>query len=68
MTGTPRRRAATAPANSALAIAIRRNNWELAALLLLDALATAARSLPPGAIDDILALISDEGAADDAAR
>lgn len=67
MTRAPKRPAA-APAGSALAMAIRRNNWELAALLLLDALATAARSLPPGAIDGILALISDEEAADDAAR
>ena len=66
MTRTPERR--VAPANSALALAIRRSNWELAALLLLDALTTAARTLPPGSIDDILALISDEEAADDASR
>ena len=66
MTRTPRHR--HVPANGALAIAIRRNNWELAALLLLDALANAARTLPPGSIDDILALISDEEAADDASR
>ena len=66
MTHTSRHRAV--PANTALAIAIHRNNWDLAALLLLDALANAARTLPPGAIDDILALISDEEAADDASR
>ena len=61
------RRISTRP-NSALAIAIRRDNWELAALLLLDALANTARTLPPSDLDDILALISNEEAADDAAR
>ena len=42
-----------------LATAIRRNEWELAALLLLNALATAVRAAPPGTIDDVLAVLSD---------
>ena len=42
-----------------LATAIRRSEWELAALLLLDALAATARAAPPGTIDDVLAVLSD---------
>ncbi|MEX2245739.1 MAG: hypothetical protein WEC75_03540 [Dehalococcoidia bacterium] len=42
---------------SALAIAIRRSDWERAALLLLIALAEAARSSPPGTVEDLLALL-----------
>lgn len=54
--------------DTALAAAIRRNEWELAALLLLNAVAEIARAMPPGTIDDVLALISDREASDDAAR
>jgi hypothetical protein len=50
---TPRRQ-------GALALAIRRDDWELAALLLLHGIVTAARALPPGAIDDVLALLDAE--------
>jgi hypothetical protein len=51
--------------DSALAIAIERSQWELAALLLLDALASTARRLPPATIDDVLALLSRSEEADD---
>jgi hypothetical protein len=53
---------------SALAAAIRRDDWELAALLLLDAIAAVARTMPPGTVDDVLALLSDTEDADDPAR
>lgn len=52
----------------ALAAAIQRDDWELAAVLLLEALSSVTRSLPPGTIDDVLALISDTEARDDAAQ
>ena len=54
--------------DTALAIAISRNQWELVALLLLDALATTARTMPRGTIDDVLALLSQSEGADDGAR
>ena len=53
---------------SALAAAIRRDDWELASLLLLDAIATVARTMPPGTIDELLALLSDTEDTDDDAR
>lgn len=46
----------------ALAIAIARNDWERAALLLALGLSLAARSLPDETIDDLLALMSNEEA------
>ena len=60
----PRRRQPRA----ALATAIQCSDWELAALLLLDALAAVSRTLPPGTIDDVLALISKTEEADGAGR
>jgi hypothetical protein len=47
-----------------LAAAIRRKEWERAALLLLIGLLEAARNAPSGTIDDVLAMLSleeDEG-------
>lgn len=41
-----------------LATAIRRKDWERAALLLLIGLLEAARNAPPGTIDDVLMLLS----------
>ena len=58
----------TAKNASAIEQAIRRNEWERIALALLIALAAAARNAPPGTIDDLLALLSIEEAADDAPR
>ncbi len=58
------RRDAASRRPPALAAAIRRNEWELASLLLLEALATLSRTLPPGTIDDVLALVA--GMEDDA--
>jgi hypothetical protein len=52
----------------ALERAVRRNEWERVALALLIALADAARRAPPGTIDDVLALLSDEEGRDDARR
>lgn len=52
----------------ALVMALDRDEWELAALLLLEALANVTRTLPPGTIDDLLALISDAEARDAQAR
>ena len=43
-----------------LTLAIRRGEWELVALALLLSLSDAARRLPPGTIDDVIALLSDE--------
>jgi hypothetical protein len=40
-----------------LATAIRRKEWERAALLLLIGLLEAARNAPPGTIDDVLAML-----------
>ena len=47
----------------ALALAIEGGDWERASLLLLIALARAARAAPPGTIDDLLALLSEDGEA-----
>lgn len=44
-----------------LAAAIRRKEWERAALLLLIGLMEAARNAPPGTIDDVLTLLSADG-------
>lgn len=49
---------------SALALAIRRDDWELAALLLLHGIVSAAQKLPPGTIDDVLALLDAEASRD----
>jgi len=46
--------------NTALARQIRRRDWERVALLLLLAMAEAAQRLPPGDIDDVLALLAEE--------
>lgn len=40
--------------DSALALAVRRQEWERVALYLLLGVAAAARKAPPGAIDDVL--------------
>ncbi len=64
----PARRRHRPSRDTALAIAISRNQWELVALLLLDALATTARTMPRGDIDDVLALLSQPEGADDGAR
>ena len=54
---TRRTNADSRTARSALAVAIERSDWELAALLLLDRARLASRAaLPPGTIDDVLAL------------
>lgn len=55
--GGPRRQ-------TALALAIRRDDWELAALLLLHGIVSAAQQLPPGTIDDVLALLDAEASRD----
>lgn len=62
------RRIRNAAPDTALAVAIRRNQWELVVLLLLNAIVDTARAMPPGTIDDVLALISETEASDDAAR
>jgi hypothetical protein len=64
----PSRPARVRQSRQALATAIHRNEWELAALLLLEALASVSRTLPPGTIDDVLALISKTEEADGAGR
>jgi hypothetical protein len=62
---TPSRRTSRAQPG-AVAIAIKRGDWERASLLLLIGIALAARRLPPGTIDDVLAIITRE-APDDGA-
>jgi hypothetical protein len=53
------------PREGALAVAVRRDDWERAALLLLVALAHALRNAPPGTIEDLLALLASlDGAGD----
>lgn len=52
--------AAESPHNDALAVALRQNDWERAALLLLLGVSMAARSLPDGDIDDLLSAIDGE--------
>jgi hypothetical protein len=54
--------------DAAMRAAIRRNDMERVALRLLLALAEAARRLPPGTIDDVLALLSAEEAGGDDER
>ena len=63
-----RRPAASATRSGALAGAIARDDWERASLMLLLAVAAAARALPPGTIDDLLALISIDDAPADGAH
>ena len=63
-----RRPAAPATRSGALAGAIARDDWERASLMLLLAVAAAARALPPGTIDDLLALLSSDDAPADGAR
>jgi len=53
---------------AAMRAAIRRNELERVALYLLLGVARAARSVPPGTIDDVLALLSAEEAGGDGAR
>lgn len=53
--GTARLRGA-----GALAVAIDRGDWERAALLLLAGVSAAARRVPAGTVDDVLALLSEE--------
>ena len=57
----------TRPRSGALAGAIARDDWERASLMLLLAVAAAARALPPGTIDDLLALLSSDDAPVDGA-
>lgn len=49
----------------ALGMALEREEWERASLLLLIALAEALRKAPPGTIDDLLAALAHEEPADD---
>jgi hypothetical protein len=60
---TPRRNSRGLPTaalgGEALTLALRRDDWERASLLLLIAVATVIRNAPPGTIDDVLALLSD---------
>jgi len=58
----------SAAPDSALAVAIRRGDWERAGLLLLVAMAEVTRSAPAGTIDDLLALLSDEEVCDEHLR
>ncbi len=45
---------------TAMGAAIRRGEWERIALCLLLGISVAARKMPPGTIDDVLALLSRE--------
>jgi hypothetical protein len=45
----------------AMAMAIRRREYERVALYLALAIARAARAAPPGTIDDVLALLARDG-------
>ena len=63
-----RRPAVPATGSGTLAGAIARDDWERASLMLLLAVAAAARALPPGTIDDLLALISSDDAPVDGAH
>jgi hypothetical protein len=56
------------PQPGALAMALEREDWERASLLLLIALAKALRTTPPGTIDDLLAALAHEEPADDRRR
>lgn len=53
---------------SALALAIERDDWERASLLVLLAFSATVRRMPPGTIDDLLALLSTDGAAGEVSR
>jgi hypothetical protein len=63
--GRPRERRARSPKATALALAIERGEWERVSLYLLLGVAQAARAAPPGAIDDVIALLADEDAGGD---
>ena len=52
--------------DDALTLALRRDDWERASLLVLIAVATAIRNAPPSTIDDVLALLSADPDADGA--
>jgi hypothetical protein len=52
---------AARPHDDVLARKIREGDWEYAALLVLLRIADATHAIPPGSIDDVLALISSEG-------
>jgi hypothetical protein len=49
------------PREDVLARKIREGDWEYAALVALLRLVDATHRLPPGSIDDVLALLSSEG-------
>ena len=51
--------------STAMARAVRRDEWERLSLYLLLAFAAAARRAPAGTIEDLLALLADEEAGDD---
>jgi len=48
----------------AMAQAVRRNDWDRIAVCLLLGISIAARKAPPGTIDDLLALLAAEDAAE----
>lgn len=50
--------------STAMALAVRRGEWERLSLYLLLAFAAAARRAPAGTIEDLLALLADEEAGD----
>lgn len=58
----PHERRARSPDGGALALAIERGEWERVSLYLLLGVAQAARAAPPGAIDDVIALLAAEDA------
>ena len=60
--------AATPHRPGALALAIERDDWERASLLILLAFSRTVRRMPPGTIDDLLALLSIEDAGREDAR
>jgi len=56
------------PQPPALTLAIERNDWERASLLLLIALAEAVRRAPAATIDDLLAALDADGSDDTRGR
>jgi len=52
------RRQSKAPGRGLLSLAIEQGDWDAAAVCLLLGVARAARSLPPGAIEALLQLLS----------
>ncbi len=58
-------RTASRRRGGALAAALRRDDWERVALFVLLGIAEAARTAPPGAIDDVVALLAHEPEARD---